>query len=1169
VENGSNERKRKMNDYRKRQSMKSLILICVATLAVASNADRKVAADDKATVSFNRDIRPIFSDTCYRCHGPDKNARKAGLRLDIREEAIKKTKSGVIPINPGKPEESEIVRRIFSSDEFEAMPPKEAHKILTTQQKETIRRWVAEGAAYEGHWSYQPIRRPNVPESAIRNPQSAIRNPIDAFIQARLAREGLQASSEADRRTLIRRVSLDLTGLPPTPQEVAAFVADKSPDAYEKVVDRLLASPRYAEKQAMIWLDAVRYGDTAGFHGDNPLPAWPYRDFVLRAFRDNKPFDEFTREQIAGDLLPDSTIEDKVASAYNRMNRTSAEGGLQPKEYLAKYAADRVRTTSSVWLGVTMGCSECHDHKFDPILTKDFYSMKAFFADIKETGLVADRGRNSFGSKLAMPTEEQRRRADELSRQISWLKSEIDVRAGQLMTARPGWDKEILRLYESGALAWRFQRPLTAKSANGATLTIYNDEPLTVTVYRGGNIITETIKGDGLVVAGGANPDNETYTVTFKPGAGAWTALGIEVVQDESLPANRLARGADRFVLTEVGAELGEIDGGTGGRGGRAKRGSHSRASVAQSPGRPVAPSPHRSLPFVLATTDGAGQMPENHAMNAIDGDPKTGWGSSFADGRGSFIALRFAQALQTTADSIITVRLRHDSEIRRATIGRFRLALSSATYSWPDHAAKTDRPMKGLPEEVVRALQAPEEKRADALQKALPNFFKWSAPELEPLVVKLAKLESEFDLLDSQIPRVVVTESTMPAETRILPRGNFLDESGEVVTPAIPVVFGKLDAANRRATRLDLANWIVSPENPLTARVFVNRMWRQFFGVGLSKVLDDLGSQGEWPTHPELLDWLAAEFIHPVWDISTERRGDGATGRQEDMAARRQSGERLENYSPRRPVAPSPRPFLPPPHDWDVKHIIRTIVLSHTYRQTSNPQSAIHNPQWENRDPENRLLARQNRFRVDAEIVRDIALSLSGLLVEKFGGPSVKPYQPDRYLAALNFPVRDYSADRGEDLYRRGLYTVWQRTFLHPSLMTFDAPSREECTVNRVNSNTPLQALVLLNDPIYVEASRVFAENILKQGGQTLDAQIRWAFERAVSRNPSLPERRALADLYDKSLSRFQRDPVSAKNFLHIGDSPIPKTAPVERLAAMTTVARAILNLHETITRN
>jgi hypothetical protein len=1114
-----------------RQTLKSLVLICVALIAVALRADRQVAANDKDKVSFNRDIRPIFSDTCYRCHGPDKNARQAGLRLDIREEATKKTRSGVIPIVPGKPEESEIVRRIFSTEEYERMPPKEAHKTLTAKQKDLIKRWVAEGAGYEGHWAYQPVKRPDVPALAGGAP---IRNPIDAFIQARLAQDGLKPSPEADRRTLIRRVTLDLTGLLPTSQETAAFVSDKSPDAYEKLVDRLLSSPRYAEKQTMHWLDAVRYGDTAGFHGDNSMPAWPYRDYVLRAFRDNKPFDQFTREQIAGDLLPDATAEQKVASAYNRLNRVSAEGGLQPKEYLAKYAADRVRTTSGVWLGATMGCAECHDHKFDPILTKDFYSMKAFFADIKETGLVPDRGRNAWGSKLSLPSAEQQRRFDDLTRRLEQTQAELEERAQSLAVRRAEWEKQTLEAYKTGKLEWKIQRPFEPSASKGVTLTVYGDQPLVVTQYRRGTLVTEEIIGDSLVVVGGANPDNDTYTVKFKPGAGEWTALGVEVVQDESLPGNRFARGGDRFVLTEVEAGL-ETERWRDGENERRRE----RKKEETSSSLRLSVSPSLRLPFVLATTDKFGEQAENHAMNAIDGNPKTGWGASFGDQRSAFIALRFAQKVKTHDDSVISVRLRHDSGWRKATIGRFRLALASAEHAWPDHQIKADRPLRGLPADVLAALQTVEEKRSEVQKKTILNHFKWASPELEPLVARAARLEADLDLLEAEIPRVVITESVTPRETRVLPRGNFLDESGEVVQPAIPVVFGKLDAANVRSTRLDLANWIVSKDNPMTARVFVNRLWRQFFGVGLSKVLDDLGSQGDWPTHPELLDWLASEFVNP-----TGRRGDGATGR--------------ENGNPQSAIR------NPQSNGWDVKHVIRLIVTSHTYRQSS-----LSNPRLDERDPDNRLLARQSRFRVDAETVRDIALAVSGLLVEKFGGPSVKPYQPEGYLLALNFPKRDYSAGRGDDLYRRGLYTHWQRTFLHPSLMTFDAPSREECAINRVNSNTPLQALVMLNDPIFVEAARVFAQNILKQGGPSLNARINWAFERAAGRRPKTNERRVLLDLYRKSLIRFQRDPASARELMSVGDAPAPKEISAVRLGAMMTVARAILNLHETITRN
>ena len=1069
---------------------------------------RSVQADGPKTISFNRDIRPIFSGTCFRCHGPDKNARKAGLRLDIREEALQKSKSGSTPIVPGKPEQSEIIRRIFATDQFEVMPPPAAHKELTAAQKELVKRWVAEGAQYEGHWAYQPITRPQPPQVASK----LIQNPIDAFIQTRLAQEGLSPAPEADRRTLIRRVSLDLTGIPPTPQEVAAFVNDKSLNAYEKLVDRLLSSDRYAEKQAMHWLDAVRYADTAGFHGDNAFPAWPYRDYVLRAFHENKPFDEFTREQLAGDLLPNATTETRIASAYNRINRVSAEGGVQPKEYLAKYGADRVRTTSIVWLGATMGCAECHDHKFDPFLSKDFYSMKAFFADIKETGLVADRGRNAWGSKMMLPSLEQQWRLDELNRQLNWLNAELDQRAQALSARQAEWEKTLSAAHKAGQLEWKFQRPLSATAANGSTLKIYNDEELTQTQYRGGSVIVETGKGDGLIIASGVLPEREVYTVTFKPGAGEWTAFGVEAVQEESLPADRFARGADRFVISEIEAEAAH--------GGQKQK-----------------------LHFVLATTDKFGEQIENHAQNAIDGDNKTGWGVSYGDGRNGFIALRLAEKLRTTADTVVTVRLRQESDVRKALLGRFRMALSSAEFSWPDHTAKLPRPLRGLTQEVITALAVTPGTRGEQPKKILFDFFKWAAPELQPLNIRLAQLEAERDRLDAEIPRVVVAEATTPMETRILPRGNFLDESGELLTPAIPVVFGKLDTGERRANRLDLANWLVSKQNPLTARVFVNRTWRQFFGTGLSKVLEDLGSQGEWPVHPELLDWLASEFMHPVWDEGAGERESGKAG----------------------------------VHDWDVKHLIRLIVTSHTYRQastpspTTNPQSASleigRNPQSD--DPDNRLLAHQNRFRVEAETVRDIALSVSGLLVEKFGGPSVKPYQPDGYLGALNFPKRDYAADRGEALYRRGLYVHWQRTFLHPSLTTFDAPSREECTVNRVSSNTPLQALELLNDPIYVEAARVFAQHALQQGGATSELQIGWAFERGLGRKASPEERRILSNLYRKNLAQFQRDAKTAQELLGVGDAPVAKGIATARLAAMTTITRAILNLHETITRN
>ncbi len=1023
----------------------------------------------RGEVRFNRDIRPIMADTCFRCHGPDRNARMAGMRLDIRDEAVKATASGAIPIVPGHPEQSAVVQRIFAEG-ARIMPPAYAHRELTKAQKDTLRQWIAEGAKYEGHWAYQLVRRPAPPRDG---------NPVDAFILDRLDREGLHPSAEADRRTLIRRVTLDLTGLPPTPEETAAFLKDTSPAAYEKVVDRLLASPRYAEQQAMHWLDYVRYADTCGFHGDNALPAWPYRDYVLHSFRDNKPFDQFTREQLAGDLLPNATPEQRTATAYNRLNRTSAEGGLQPKEYLAKYGADRVRTVATVWMGSTLGCAECHDHKFDPFTARDFYSMKAFFADVKETGLVPDRGANAWGAQLALPTPAQQQAKDDLAHRVEQAKAKLTATMQSIEARRGEWEKTLLAQYESGALKWRNQRPISAESAHGATLRIYGDEPVDFTTYDGSTQTGERKPGDGLVIASGKNPDNETYTVAFRPGAGAWTALGIEIVQDEGLPGLRVARGADRLVLSEVEARLGG-----------------------------------ETLQFSGASSNIKIPSAEYPPAAAIDGDIKTGWAiAAYNETPHAMLALRLAQPLRTDADSVITVRLRQESEFRRATAGRFRIALSTGDSSWPD-----PDPGNAIPERVLKALRNAADKRTDAEKKTIADHFQWAAPEAQNAIRELSLLEGEAARLDAAIPHVVVTEAVKPTETRILARGNWMDESGDIVTPAVPAFLGKTDTTGR-ATRLDLANWLVSPSNTLTARVYVNRVWRELFGIGISKTLDDMGSQGEWPVHPELLDWLASEFMQPAW------RAEGT-------------------------------------HAWDMRHIVRVIVTSKTYRQSS-----ANTPALAERDPDNRLLARQVPIRLDAENVRDAALSISGLLADKFGGPSAKPYQPDGYLVAMNFPTREYSASHGDDLYRRGIYTFWQRSFLHPSLLAFDAPTREECGVSRTNSNTPLQALVLLNDPIYVEAARVLAANMLKRQG-SFQMRLNWAFERALTRTPTREESAILLDLYRKSAAEFRKSPASAQQLIHVGESPAGNSNAVD-LAAMTMVARAILNQHETITRN
>jgi hypothetical protein len=774
----------------------TLPLLLAGALVLGGSAG-PAAADGTArprTVEFNRDIRPMLSNACFSCHGPDSKRRKADLRLDLEKEALA-DHDGHRPLVPGKPADSEVFRRITSDDPGQRMPPRKANKTLSREQIELVRLWIEQGAKYQGHWSLITPKRPELP--AIKSAAWPL-NPIDRFILAGLEKEGLRPSAEANRRTLIRRLSLDLRGLPPTPKEVDAFLADTSSEAYEHLVDRLLASPQHGERMAVYWLDVVRYADSAGYHSDNERSIWLYRDWVIDAFNRNLPFDRFVTKQLAGDLLPQATREQRLASGFNRLLQTTEEGGAQPKEYTAKYQADRIRNTATIFLGATLGCCECHSHKFDPFTTKEFYQFGAFFADIQELAV----GRQP---QTPLPTPEQEARLKQLDAQMAALKK-------------------------------------------------------------------------------------------------------------QKVPAPMLA-----------------------------------------------------------------------------------------------------------------------------------------------------------------------------ALQKQKAQLLKL-------------------------VPTSLVSTSGPPRTVRVLPRGNWLDDSGEIVEPGVPAAVAPLNIKGRRATRLDLARWLTAPENPLTARVFVNRLWLLYFGQGIVKTPDDFGSQGAWPTHPELLDWLAVEF--------------------------RESG-------------------------WDVRHLIKLMVTSRTYRQSSAVTGELRHA-----DPYNLLLARQGRFRLDAEFVRDNALAISGLLSPKVGGPSVKPYQPAGYWRFLNFPTRDWHADRGPDEYRRGLYTFWQRTFLHPSLLAFDASTREECVVTRPRSNIPQQALVLLNDPTYVEAARAMAERLLREAGPGVEQRLRHAYLLALARPAGPEEVRVLRGLYEKHLRQYQADPKAAAALLRVGDRPAPADLAVAELAAWTSVARTILNLHETITR-
>jgi mono/diheme cytochrome c family protein len=980
-------------------------------------------------VDFNRDVRPIFAETCYQCHGPDKGHRKAGLRLDTREGIFGKD-GGVVA---GKPAESELYLRLVTNDADERMPQAESNKTLTPRQIALVKKWIEQGAEYKGHWAYAKPVRPE-PPAAVE--PGFVRNPVDRFVLAKLKEVGLNHAPEADRVTLIRRLSFDLTGLPPTRAEVEAFVADRSPDAYEKVVDRLLASPHYGERMAMYWLDLVRFADTIGYHSDNPMNVAPYRDYVIRSFNENRHFDRFTVEQLAGDLLPDATQEQRIASAYNRLLQTTEEGGAQPKEYEAKYAADRVRNVSAVWLGSTMGCCQCHDHKFDPFTLRDFYSLAAFFADVKEAAV----GRREAG--MPVPNTAQAAELKRLDAELVAARAALQISSPELAAAQAAWERE--QASPHSTVAWSVMHPTKVSATRGAILTTQPDD---------------TVK------ASGTTPDKGAYTVTARPALKGVSAVRLEVFSGKDLPASGPGLASNgNFVLTQFKVRAA----------GKLVKLARANADFSQD-GHPVA--------------------------SAIDGKGGTGWAILPQVGKPHVVVFELEQPL-ADPDPELTVTLEFHSAFAQHAIGNFRLAVTAS--------ANPAGPL-ALPDEVKSALAAAADKRTKEQKKALDSYYRTVAPLLAPERAKVAELEKRHAELTNAIPKCLVTVTGPPRTVRVLARGNWLDDSGEVVAPAVPQSLGKLTSKDR-LTRLDLARWIASADNPLTACVLVNRLWKLYFGQGLSKTLEDVGSQGEWPTHPELLDWLAGEFVA---------------------------------------------------RDWDVKAVVRLLVTSGTYRQSSQPTD-----RQKEVDPYNRYLARQSRFRLDAEVVRDNALAVSGLLNPQVGGASVFPYQPAGYWAALNFPTREWHNDNGDKLYRRGMYTHWQRSFPQPSLLAFDAPSREECTVDRPRSNIPQQALVLLNDPTYVEAARVFAERTLKEGGASPDARIVWAFTEVVSRAPTADEARVLAELYGKHKAQYAADRESAVKLVHTGAHPLlPQDDPVE-LAAWTSVARVLLNLHETVTR-
>jgi len=1012
------------------------------------------AAELPEVVEFNRDIRPILSDNCFFCHGPDKNKRQADLRLDT-EAGLLGVAGNAGAVVPGKPDESPLLQRILTADPETHMPPPSTGKSLTADQIQLLRRWIQQGGRYEGHWAFLPLNPGAVPGTD--HSPAAVAAKIDEYVGSSLQSAGLQAVEAADRITLIRRLSFDLLGLPPTPEETAAFVADQSPDAVQKLVDRLLESPHFGERMAVWWLDLVRYADSVGYHGDQEVSVSPFRQYVIQSFNANKPFDQFTVEQLAGDLLPDATLEQKIASGYNRLGMMSAEGGVQDREYLAKYIAERVRNASGTWLGITLGCAECHDHKFDPFTTRDFYRFEAFFADIRERGLYS--GANSdgnWGPYVKVPTAEQSSQLDALSVRIAELQRVLDTPTPEVAAAQQAW--------EQGQQPWIPLTPDSLQALSGTQLKS---------------------RADGAILATGPNPATETYTLSFSKLPAAVTGFRIEVLPDDSLPQKGPGRaGNGNFVLSELTAKV-----------------------------RTVAGDQSVSLQNATATyeqTGAAGGNPYGRwaVAAAIDADAKGrtwGWAVMEQVGRSQTAVFETTADLTLSEGAVLSLVLDQNLDNPGHNIGCFRIFASTA--------ARPLRASEAIPAEIAVIVAVPSAQRSEQQSARLAAWYRTIAPQLQAAREQLAAAEKERAGIEAALPSTLITEAVAPRMVRVLPRGNWMDESGEVVTPALPAVFAKEPAQDQRLNRLDLARWIVAADNPLTARTTVNRLWKVLFGAGLSRRLDDLGAQGEWPSHPQLLDFLATEF---------------------------QAG------------------------GWNLKQLVRSIVLTRAYQRSSSVAAGTREL-----DPGNRWLARQGRFRLDAEFVRDNALEISGLLVKSVGGRSVRPYQPAGYWAYLNFPTREWQNGAGSELYRRGLYTHWQRQYLHPSLLAFDAPSREECTADRNRSNTPLQSLVLLNDPTYVEAARGFADRILRDGGATEAERISFAFRKAVSRDASADEAEVLTELLQRHRTEYAANPVAADAILKTGSLPVPGDADRTQLAAWTSVARVILNLHEVMTRN
>ena len=1030
-----------------------------------------------APIEFNRDIRPILSDACFQCHGPDRAKLKANLRLDL-ESSAKARLGDSFPIVPGQPEHSELIRRIKHTDPAERMPPVTAGRQLTAAQIDLLQRWITQGARWQGHWAFIAPLRPAVP--ALKPPGHGARNPIDHFILGRLELEGLPPSPTADRATLIRRASLDLTGLPPTPAEVDAFAADRSPQAFERVVDRLLASPRYGERMASRWLDAARYADTSGYQSDGERYMWRWRDWVIDAYNRNLPFDRFTLEQLAGDLLPGATLPQRIATGFNRNHRGNAEGGIVPEEYAVEYVVDRVDTTATVWLGLTMGCARCHDHKYDPITQREFYRVFAFFNNVPEKGRAIKIGNSP--PLVTAPTDPQAAHLATLDAQLTAAEAHLRELEPRISAAQTAWEQS---LASQPPAHWTVTNGLAARfELNGRLADSFGTNP--PARFEGAPELFGTGSAGPVAQFDGRRfihcGDVGNFGFFDKFTLAAW------VLPQGNHGGAILSRMAEQ---TEDSGFASDSEG----------------YSVHLKAGRLQVHLTKRWLDDALRveteSTLATGEW--QHVTVVYDGTRLASGVQIFVNGQPRKLRVLLDELNQTFQTKqplrigsgggpanrfhgmISDVRVYH----RALTAEEAGIVATTATVNT----------LAAIPT-TQRSQQQAAKLRAAFLAGPAP-------PSLRDARNRVATLRRERAQFLESLPTVMVMqEMPAPRPTFVLKRGEY-DKPGEPVTAGVPASLPPLPAG-AATNRLGFAQWLVSPENPLTARVAVNQLWQMLFGTGLVKTTEDFGSQGEPPTHPELLDWLATEFMRT---------------------------------------------------DWDVKRLLKTMVTSATYQQSSRVT-----PGLLARDPENRLLARAPRVRLAAEMIRDQALAASGLLIGEIGGPSVKPYQPKGLWQELT--GTDYEPDHGARLWRRSLYTFWKRTSPQPTMITFDAAGREACSVKRSRTSTPLQALALMNEVTFVEAARMLAERMMTSGGNSPEERISFAFRLATARAPKPGELAVVLSSLGEYRTRYEADAKAALALISTGEAPRDERLPVAELAAYTAVANLLLNLDETITR-